>query len=179
MNRDRHMTGRSLGRKSRSENLVHCKTFYFATRCRLGNIRRGFTLIEVVICLIIVLAAGIGTVAGITYTRLNLELEKQRLAGLNYCRQAMEAIQSLDTAQSGVKRLVPFNSPGIEDLDATLTVSYFDMNEDGSVDFSSPRTGPAINKPVYARVAVSWVPYGSKARPQEVNMSTIVTRGLD
>ncbi len=144
-----------------------------------ASTKRAFSLVEVMICLIIVLAAAIGTISAITYTRLNLELEKQRLAALGYCRQAMEAVQSLDTASAGTKMLVPFNSPGIEDLNAQLKVEYFALNNDGTVKWSSPLGGPAVNRPVYARVSVQWVPYGSIARNQEVAMSTIVTRGID
>lgn len=151
----------------------------YVLRYHRSNRCRGFTLLEVVICLVIILMAAIGTVAGITYTRLNLELEKQRLAALSYCRQAMEAIQSLDTATAGTRLLVPFNSPSIDDLNAALTVEYYDMNDSGTVNFGSPRTEPVLGRPVYARVRVNWVPYGSQARPQEVTMSTIVTRGLD
>lgn len=141
--------------------------------------RKGFTLVEVVICLLIVLFAGMATIGSITYTRLNLELEKQRLAALNYCSQAMEAIQSLDTAKEGTKLLVPFNSPGIEDLDATLKVEYYDINDDGTVNWASSREEPAIGRPVFARVTVNWTPYGTMARDQEVAMSTVVTRGID
>ena len=143
--------------------------------------RRAFTLVEVIICMIIVLAAGIGTIAAIIYSRLNMELEKQRLAALNYCRQSLEAIQSLDDAYASTKTLVPFNAPGIEDLNANVKVEYYRLNANGTVDWNtSPTlTSALFDAPVYARVSVKWLPYGSQARQQEVSMSTIVTRGID
>lgn len=145
---------------------------------------RGFTLVEVMFCLIIVMMAGIATVGAITYTRLNMEMEKQRLAALNFCRQSMEAMQSLDTAYAGSKSLVPFNAPGIEDLNANITVEYYKINgvddaNPGTIDWNTSLTAPLLEEPVFARVSVSWVPYGSQARPQEVSMSTILTRGID
>lgn len=140
---------------------------------------RAFTLVEVLICLVIVLMAGIGTVAAVVYTRLNMELEKQRLAALNYCRQSMEAVQSLDDAYAATKSLVPFNAPGIEDLNANVRVEYFQLLNTGTVDWNTSLTAPSLERPVYARVSVRWLPYGSVARTQEVMMSTIVTRGID
>ena len=137
------------------------------------------TLVEVVICLLIVMMAAIATIGAITYTRLNMELEKQRLAALNFCRQSMEAMQSLDTAYAGTKSLVPFNAPGIEDLDANIAVEYFKLNDNGTVDWNTSLTAPLLEEPVFARVSVSWVPYGTQARPQEVSMSTVLTRGID
>lgn len=146
--------------------------------------RRGLTLVEVMFCLVIVMMASIGAVGAITYTRLNMELEKQRLAALGYCRQSMEALQSLDAAFAGTKSLVPFNAPGIEDLNANIQVEYYKINgvddaNPGTVDWNTSMTEPSLEEPVYARVSVSWVPYGSQNRPQEVSMSTIVTRGID
>jgi hypothetical protein len=123
--------------------------------------------------------ACIGTIGAITYTRLNMELEKQRLAALNFCRQSMEALQSLDAAFAGTKSLVPFNAPGIEDLNANIVVEYFKLNDAGTVDWNLPLNEPLLEEPVYARVSVAWIPYGSQARPQEVSMSTILTRGID
>ena len=46
-----------------------------------------------------------------------------------------------------------------------------------------PATGkllaPSLEEPVFARVTVSWTPYGSLNRPQEVSMSTILTKGIN
>lgn len=145
----------------------------------LASRRKAFTLVEALVCMLIVMMASLGTVGAITYTRLNMELEKQRLAALNYCRQAMEAVQSLDDAYASTKALVPFNAPGIEDLDANITVEYFKLQPTGGVDWATSLAGPLIDQPVYARVTVKWLPYGSTARLQEVVMSTILTRGLD
>jgi len=141
--------------------------------------QRGFTLVEVVICLLIVLFAAMGAVAAITYTRLNMELEKQRLSALGYCRQAMEAIQSLDTAVPGSKRLVPFNNPNISDLDATLELTFHEVQADGTIDNATTTPELLVNRPVYTKVTVRWLPYGAVNRPQEVSMATIVTRGID
>ena len=140
---------------------------------------RGFSLVEVMICLVIVMMAGFATIGAITYTRLNMELEKQRLAALNYCRQAMEAVQSLDDAYASTKPLVPFNAPGIEDLNANIKVEYYKLQSSGAVDWTTSVTAPLIDQPVFARVSVKWLPYGSVAREQEVSMSTILTRGID
>lgn len=162
-----------------------------ASRLSADNLykRRGFTLVEVMICLLIVMMAGMATIAAITYSRLNMELEKQRIAALNYCRQAMEAMQSLDTAHADFKPLVPFNAPGVEDLNANIKIEYYKFKQDasdpnnilqlGTVDWTSAVTTPLLDEPVFARVTVSWLPYGSVARPQTVCMSTVLTRGID
>lgn len=145
-----------------------------------SKVRRAVTLVEVVISLVIVLFAGIGTISAIVYTRLNMEMEKQRIAALNYCRQSMEAIQSLDTAYASTRTLVPFNAPDIENLNAYIKVEYYKLDEDtGDVDWTTSMTAPSLDEPVFARVSVAWTPYGSQQRNQEVTMSTIVTRGID
>lgn len=123
--------------------------------------------------------AAVATFSAVTYVRLNLELEKQRLAALNYCRQGMELVQSLRTVHSDTKSLVPFINPDLKDLDADLKVEYYKLNPNGSVNWSSPLATPSNEDPTFAQVTVSWVPYGSMARPQAVSMSTILTMGIN
>ncbi len=140
---------------------------------------RGHTFVEVMITMVIVMITAIGTISAIVYSRINMELEKQRVTALNYCRQSMEAIQALDDAFASTKVLVPFNAPGVEDLNANVTIEYFKLNTNGTVDWNTSMTAASLDEPVFTRVSVAWVPYGSLTRPQEVSMSAVITRGID
>ena len=91
----------------------------------------------------------------------------------------MEAIQALDDAFASTKVLVPFNAPGVEDLNANVTIEYYKLNTNGTVDWNTSMTAASLDEPVFARVSVAWMPYGSLARPQEVSMSAVITRGID
>lgn len=151
------------------------------------NPRRGFTLIEAVIAMVILMIAGLAAVGAVVYTRQSMELNKQQLAALHYCRRAMERVSALGTVAGGTVSLVPFNAPGLE-IDADVRTQFFPFNADGSVDWNNPvlevtsgevsitDTLPAA--PYLVRVSVEWTPSGSWARPQSVTMQTIVRRGV-
>lgn len=147
--------------------------------CHYG--RRGTTIVEVMICSVILLFVGLGTVASIIFTRQSMELDKQRLAALNYCRQAMEAAGAHATISSGSELLVPFNTPGTEDLFSTLELTYFNIIDTapntGKIDWGNPLDVAPQDKPVLCRAQVTWTPPGRFSRQQKVSMYTIVRAG--
>lgn len=137
---------------------------------------RGFSLIEVVLSMLITLMVGLAVVGGIIYSRQAMELDKQRLAALNYARQAMEAVHTNASIDAGVKTLVPFNAPGLE-IEATVEVNFYPVREDGTVEWNNPQPAPLQGRLCLARVTVTWRPGGSASRVQTISMSTLVRAG--
>jgi type II secretory pathway pseudopilin PulG len=140
------------------------------------NRQRGFSLVEAVLSMLIVLIVGLAVVGGIIYSRQAMELDKQRLAALNYARQVLEAAHTNASIDSGVKTLVPFNAPGME-IQATVEVNFYPVRDDGTVDWSNPQPGPIQGKLTLCRVTVTWLPAGSASRTQVISMSTLVRAG--
>lgn len=138
--------------------------------------RRGFTLIECLVSLLISLVLGLATIGSVIYTRQSLEIDKQRLAALNYCRQSLEAAQTHASIPAGVKPLVIFNDPGVS-IDATVSVDFFPLLSNGEVDWSTPLKAAIAGTPTFCRVGVDWVPAGTRSLPQKVSMSCIVRAG--
>ena len=145
--------------------------------------RAGISLIEVMICMIILMIVGLAAIASIVYTRQSMELDKQRLAALNYCRQAMEIASAHATVSSGQSVLVPFNTPGTENLLSELRVDYFPIMDTspnvGRIDWNTPLTVASQDIPVVCRVQVTWAPLGSfyKLANQKVSMYTVIRAG--
>jgi hypothetical protein len=124
----------------------------------------------------------LSTIAAIIYTRQAMELDKQRLAALNYCRQAMEAAGSHATISSGETILVPFNTPGVEDLKSNLEVGFYDISNapgsNGTIDWNHRLEIAPLDRPVICRAQVTWIPPGSWGRwRQKVSMYSIVRAG--
>lgn len=139
---------------------------------------RAFTLVEVVCALLIVLILGLGAVGSIIYTRQSLELDKQRLAALNLCRQAMEAAHTnagINTVS--VRPLVLFSTPDVE-IPATIRVLFHPLSADGAVDWGTILPAPPGDQPVYCRVRVEWLPSGRWARRQAVVMDSLIRAGV-
>jgi type II secretory pathway pseudopilin PulG len=137
----------------------------------------GFSLLEVTISMGIMLIVGLGVIAGIIYTRQSMELEKQRLAALNYARRTMEEAQNtINMLDSGQMTLVPFNAPGLE-IAASVGVSYYRVNDDGSID-SAAMSAPPNDTLTMCRVTVLWTPTGSWSRQQKVSLQALVSGGL-
>lgn len=143
----------------------------------LGN-KRGFTLVEVVICMMITFIAGLSTVGAILYARRSLEMDKQRLAAMNYCREAMERAMTLQDSPEGTRELAIFNNPSIGSISANLSVEYYAVNLNGTVDWSNRLSTPHLNRPTYIRTTVNWIPTGLVARPQSYSLQGLITRGL-
>jgi len=137
---------------------------------------RAFSLIEVVLSMLLTLLVGLAVVAGIIFSRQAMELDKQRLAALNYIRQAMEAVHTNASIDAGVKTLVPFNAPGME-IQATVEVNFYPVQDDGTVDWAYPTPAPHQGRLCLCRVTVTWLPAGSGSRTQTVSMSTLVRAG--
>lgn len=138
--------------------------------------RRGFTLIESLFSLLITLFVSIGTIAAIIYTRQSMELDKQRVAALNYCRRAMEAAETNSSIDAGTQTLVPFNDPGTH-IDAEVSAEFYAINSDGTINWSTSLSAPPQAQPALCRIKVKWTPSGSWSREQTVQMSTIVRAG--
>ncbi len=138
--------------------------------------RRGVTLLECLISMVIVTMVAIGVISAMVFARQSLELDKQRIAAMNYARQAMEAANTNASIDQGTVTLVPFNTPGVE-IAANITVNFYSIGTDGTVDWSNVLATPPAGAPAYCRVAVDWTPPGSWSRPQRVSMSTIVRAG--
>jgi len=137
---------------------------------------RAFSLIEVGLSMLLTLLVGLAVVAGIIFSRQAMELDKQRLAALNYIRQAMEAVHTNASIDAGVKTLVPFNAPGME-IQATVEVNFYPVRDDGTVDWADPTPAPLQGRLCLCRVTVTWLPAGSSSRTQTVSMSTLVRAG--
>ncbi len=139
---------------------------------------RGFTLMEVMICIVITLMVSLGTIGAIIFTRQSMELDKQTIAALNFCRQMMEVVSRANPHENaGLRELVPFNTPG-KFIVATIAVNYYPINHDGTVNWDNPQEGPSNVQPFYVRVTAKWESTGQWARPREVSMQTIVGSGL-
>jgi hypothetical protein len=133
---------------------------------------------EVMICIVITLMVSLGTIGAIIFTRQSMELDKQTIAAVNYCRQMMEHISRENPqAYAGTRSLVPFNTPG-RDIPATITVAYYPIKADGTVNWDEPQDAPSNVEPFYARVTVRWESTGQWTRPREVSMQTIVSSGI-
>lgn len=142
--------------------------------------------------MVVMLIAGLSVVGSIIYTRQSMELNKQQLSALHYCRRALERATSLSSVTGGTVTLVPFNSPGLE-VAASIRTQFFPFNADGSVNWSDPalEIDPNVPEeeqsikdlnpliPYLCRVTVSWTPSGSwSALPQNVSMQTVVRKGV-
>lgn len=155
--------------------------------------RGGFSLLEMVFAMLVLMVTGIGAIAAVVYTRQSMELEKQRLTALNYARQAMERASTLSFYHVGTVSLVPFNAPGIE-IRATVTTEFYPLQSNGAVDWNSPLSSTIVatddpefpyrisdippGKPYLCSVRVEWTPSGSWSRPQSVSVQGIIRRGL-
>lgn len=126
--------------------------------------------------MVILLITGLATISGIIFTRQSMELDKQRLTALNYCRQAMEAATTLADVEPGVKPLVPFNEPGLV-IPANVSVEYFAIHDDGKVSWGSPLAARPPDQPVFCRVTVEWSSMGSASRPHQITMCSIIRAG--
>src|SRR5437016_2388474 len=117
---------------------------------------RGFNLLESLFAVVIMVIVCLGTIGAIIYTRQSMELEKQRIAALNYARQVMEAAETSSSVDAGSKTLVPFNQPGVA-ITATLTVNYYPIAQDsvGTVAWDSPTSTPSAGVPCLCRVNVT------------------------
>lgn len=140
--------------------------------------KRGFTLVEVMICMVITFIVGISTIGCILYARRSLEMDKQRLAAMNYCREAMERAMTLQDSPEGTRELAIFNNPNVSSVTANLTVEYYPVNLNGTVDWSTPLATPHLNQPTFVRVSVNWNPGGLLNRPQSYSLQGLITRGL-
>lgn len=143
--------------------------------CAIGG-RRGFTLIETMLSMGIVAITSLGVVSAIIYTRQSLELDKQKMAALNYARQTMEAALTNSSIDAGARTLVPFNQPGLE-IEAAVVVEFFRVGSDGSIQWNDPLASAPLDMPALCRVTVSWTPAGSWSRPQMVRLTSIVRAG--
>lgn len=152
--------------------------------------RRGFTLVESVFAMVILMIGGLAAVGAVVYTRQSMELNKQQFAALHYCRRTLERVSALGSVTGGTVSLVPFNAPGLE-IDADVRTEFFPFDTDGAVDWSSPAlevdsSSTEISMqdlsppgaPYLCRVTVEWLPSGSWARPQAISMQTVVRRGV-
>ena len=63
--------------------------------------RRGFSLLEVLFALVIVLVVSLSVVGSIIFSRQSMELDKQRIAAYNYCRQFLEAAETNNSKPIG------------------------------------------------------------------------------
>jgi type II secretory pathway pseudopilin PulG len=152
----------------------------------LRSRRRAFSLLEVIFSMLILLLAGLSIVASIIYSRQSMELNKQQIAAYNYCRQYLEqAVSMINEPLATNLTLVPFNTPGLE-IDALLTANYYLIQTDGSIDWATPRaqpvllpTDPVAAQPLfYCRVTATWVPPGRMSRPQQIQLSSILRKGI-
>ena len=149
------------------------RAFRSTTRSRT----QGFTLIETMFSLVILFIVGMVTILSIIYTRQSMELEKQRLAALSYCRQSMEAAQTNASIDSGSVQLVPFNAPGLE-IDAMVDVKFYEISDSGTVAWGTPLDVAPYDKPVMLRVSVAWTPPGTwGSRLQTVSMTSMMRAG--
>ncbi|AXA35587.1 MAG: type II secretion system protein [Candidatus Hydrogenedentota bacterium] len=137
---------------------------------------KGFSLVEATVSMLLTLIVGISVIGGMVFTRQSMELDKQRLAALNYARQALEAAHTNASIDAGVKTLVPFNAPGLE-IEATVTVTFYPVRDDGTVDWDNPQPAAIYGRLTLCRVTVSWQPPGSSSRVQTISMSTLVRAG--
>lgn len=150
---------------------------------------RAFTLIEVCFCLLIFMIAALSIAASIVYARKTLELNKQRIAAMNICRQNMEAIMGFDTVPSGTKSINLLNSNA---YDSKVDIEYYaikgaslssalssgQQNHAGEVDWDLPKTGPSLSEPTYVRVTVSWKSTGVFNRIHTYSLQGLVTKGI-
>ncbi|PKO17534.1 hypothetical protein CVU37_08580 [candidate division BRC1 bacterium HGW-BRC1-1] len=136
----------------------------------------GFTLVETMLSMSIVMITALGVVASIIYTRQSLELDKQKLAAMNYARQAMEAALTNSSLDAGTRTLVPFNQPGLE-IAAQVVVDFFPIDNNGRVDWGTILGSAPLDMPALCRVTVSWQPSGSWSRTQMIRYTSIVRAG--
>jgi hypothetical protein len=129
------------------------------------------------ICLIITFISGIAVIGSILYSQRSLELDKQRLAAMNYCRQAFEQATTFQTVTVGSRVIESFNN-NASDLVGNLTEEFYSLNDDGSVNWDDPRTEASLQKPTYLRVTINWMPQGTIERPQTFTMEGLVTKDL-
>lgn len=155
-------------------------------RWQNNNRIRGLSLVETMISMGILLVVGISTIGGIVFTRQCMELDKQRLAGINYLRQQIEAAETNSGTDGGTKLLTPFNEPGTP-INCWVGVTYYPFNSDGSVNWSAPILFPVNTAPMLCKIEVTWTPPGSFGHrytnpnphigTQSISMCTIVRAG--
>jgi len=140
--------------------------------------KRGVTLVETMVCMALLAVVGLGVVGAIIYTRQSMELDKQKIAAMNYCRQMMEvAVSSSSIDASETVTLVPFNAPGLE-IAANVTINFYAINNDGTIE-PTPLDAPPNEQLTLCRVTVTWTPAGSWGnRNHQVSMQSIVVGSL-
>lgn len=139
--------------------------------------RRAFSLLELVFSLLITLLIGLGMVGAVIYTRQSMELDKQRLSALNYCRQTMEAAQTNASINTDYRKLVEFNAPA-QDILATIHVHFHPLDVNGIAQWDTVLTAAPGDQPVLCQVTVSWRPSGRWDRPQSLTMTSIIRAGV-
>lgn len=143
-----------------------------------GRLRaKGFTLVEIACSMMMASFLGLSVISGTMLVRQASDLDKQRLAAMNYCRQALESAIAGATAVTGRRELVPFENSKSSML-ADVNVTFYPMNTNGTVNWASPQSIASSTGPTLCRVAVQWRPAGSWSRPQQLSMSTLVRNGI-
>jgi hypothetical protein len=135
--------------------------------------------------MLIALTAALGTMGAIVYTRMSMELDKQRLSALSVARDHMERVHSHHNVSSTQVDLVDFNTPvNTPNLKANVIVDYFPITNDGDVNFAIPLELPTNDRPYYCRVTVSWFPSGrwqnlrGNGKPQTVTISSAIRKSF-
>ncbi len=147
-------------------------------RTHLTRSTRGFTLIETVISMGLLLVAGLSVIGSIIYSRHMMEINKQTLTAMNHARQMLELATGTNgqvDATSGTI-IMRFNDPGLN-VPADVRLNYYPINENGMVAWNDPTDAPIQSQPTYCRVVLRWNSAGSMGRERNVTMSTIVRAG--
>jgi len=72
---------------------------------------KGFSLVEATVSMLLTLIVGVSVIGGMVFTRQSMELDKQRMAALNYARQALEAAHTNASIDAGGENLGPLQCP--------------------------------------------------------------------
>ncbi len=133
----------------------------------------GFSLLETMFSMLIMLMMGLGVISGIVYTRQSMELDKQQLAALSYARRTMEEAQNTTSMLNAEEMtLVPFNAPGLE-IKASVDVNFFKIKPDGTVD-PTPLKSVDPRTLTLCRVTVKWTPAGRWSKERTVSVQSLV-----
>lgn len=139
--------------------------------------RRGFTLIETVFSMGLLLLSGLAVVGAIIWSRHMMEINKQTLTAMNYARQMLE-LAGTNSSTNSIQDMIimRFNDPG-RNVPADVSLEYFPITPDGTVDWDNPTSTAIQSQPTYCRVTLRWNSAGMMGRERSVTMATIVRAG--
>jgi type II secretory pathway pseudopilin PulG len=123
--------------------------------------RMGFSLVEVLVAVVLVTVAVIGTISSLLFIRETLDVDKQRLIAINHARQQMEVARRNLYPSLGFDSTIlidNFNTPTVtaDDVTAELSTQAWVIETDGSLTEVTTQNQLEDGRMLLLQVEIEW-----------------------